>query len=89
MRAIRRQSVDKSFAVKDGDFATAKGSKKTRFLVCVAVAVKREGVAVRDSKDSSKKTLFFTPAEWACFIEGVKNGEFDPVGGVEANLPRL
>ncbi|MFL6124621.1 DUF397 domain-containing protein [Actinophytocola sp.] len=34
---------------------------------CVEVAVGIEGVAVRDSKDSSGPTLQFTPAQWRTF----------------------
>lgn len=44
---------------------------------CVAVAVTGHGVAVRDTKDSSKKTLVFTKSEWNAFVKGVKAGEFD------------
>lgn len=32
---------------------------------------------VRDSKDPDGPTLAFTAAEWAAFIAGVKDGEFD------------
>lgn len=35
---------------------------------------------VRDSKDLNGPQLKFTPAEWAAFIESVKNGEFDLPG---------
>jgi len=36
-------------------------------------------VAVRDGDDPAQSWLVFTPEEWAAFIAGVKNGEFDPV----------
>lgn len=36
-------------------------------------------VAVRDRADPAQSWLVFTPEEWAAFIAGVKNGEFDPV----------
>lgn len=45
-------------------------------------------VAVRDSKDTSKTptTLRFTTKEWAAFINGAKNGEFDvPVNANNAD----
>ena len=54
-------------------------SSITRFLAiktCVAVRI-GDTVDVRDSKDASSPTLQFTKAEWAAFIQGVKNGEFD------------
>ncbi|GAA2858295.1 DUF397 domain-containing protein [Streptosporangium fragile] len=34
-------------------------------------------IAVRDSKDPDGPTLFFTPAEWEAFVNGVKAAEFD------------
>lgn len=34
-------------------------------------------IAVRDSKDPDGPKLFFTPAEWEAFINGVKAEEFD------------
>ncbi|MBB4919174.1 DUF397 domain-containing protein [Streptosporangium saharense] len=33
-------------------------------------------VAVRDSKDPEGPKLFFTPAEWNAFLNGVKAGRF-------------
>jgi hypothetical protein len=38
-------------------------------------------VAVRDSKDRSREPCYFTRQEWAAFLTGVKNGEFDPPVG--------
>jgi hypothetical protein len=36
------------------------------------------GVAVRDSKqDGAGPVLFFTAAEWAAFVAGMRAGEFD------------
>ncbi|WP_329084152.1 MULTISPECIES: DUF397 domain-containing protein [unclassified Streptosporangium] len=34
-------------------------------------------IAVRDSKDPEGPKLFFTPAEWDAFVNGVKADEFD------------
>ena len=34
------------------------------------------GRAVRDSKDPEGPKQFYSAAEWAAFIAGVKNGEF-------------
>ena len=65
----------KRFPVEDGDFKVSK--KTSPFINCVQVAIKPEGIAVRDSKDSAKDTLFFNKTEWQAFIDGVKNGEFD------------
>ena len=45
---------------------------------CVEVAPLPDGgMAVRDSKDPDGPVLTFTAAEWAAFIGGVKDGEFD------------
>lgn len=59
----------------DGDFHKASGTLMRR--VCVMVAHKDGAIAVRDSKDSSKKTLVFNEEEWRVFVQGVKDGEFD------------
>jgi len=45
---------------------------------CVEVAhLARGSVAVRDSKNTHLPTYVFDREEWAAFIAGVKNGEFD------------
>lgn len=45
---------------------------------CVEVAPLPDGGAVvRDTKDRTRDPLMFDAQEWAAFISGVKNGEFD------------
>ncbi len=45
---------------------------------CVEVAnLVDGGRAVRDSKDPAGPALRFTPAEWAAFTAGIRDGEFD------------
>ena len=45
---------------------------------CVEVAhVPEGGVAIRDSKDTTKAAHFYTRDEWSAFLIGAKNGEFD------------
>lgn len=45
---------------------------------CVEVAPLPDGGAVvRDTKDRTREPLTFTGQEWADFVSGVKNGEFD------------
>ncbi|PJE74319.1 MAG: DUF397 domain-containing protein [Candidatus Taylorbacteria bacterium CG10_big_fil_rev_8_21_14_0_10_41_48] len=63
------------FKVSDYDFRKSSWSKNNP-KTCVMVATKRAGVAVRDSKDPNKTTLFFTRSEWNAFLKGAKSGEF-------------
>ena len=44
---------------------------------CVEVAVRADGVGVRDSKDPGGPALEFTAAEWDAFLAGVRDGQFD------------
>ena len=45
---------------------------------CIEVAPLPEGgAAVRDTKDRSQRTLVLAADEWADFLAGVKNGQFD------------
>jgi hypothetical protein len=41
---------------------------------CVEVAVLTEGIALRDSKDTSLAPLRCTSAQWAAFCDGVVSG---------------
>ena len=55
-----------------------KSTRSTQTGNCVEVATNLpDVVAVRDTKDRDGGTLLFTHAEWAAFIGGVRNGEFD------------
>ena len=45
---------------------------------CVEVAYLPGGrVAVRDSRRPAGPALVFTPAEWAAFVGGARDGDFD------------
>ncbi len=84
----KKNLTKKSFSVKDGDFRKASSTLRNFSKdFCVEVAIKPEGVAVRDSKNRTRGTLFFINGEWAAFVKGAMDGEFDPIGGVEQNLP--
>jgi hypothetical protein len=65
------------FGVKDFDFKVSGWCLPKHKHKCVQVAIKPEGVALRDSKDPTKSTLFFDHDEWKAFTQGVKAGDFD------------
>lgn len=44
---------------------------------CVEVASADDGIAMRDSKDQDGPVLRFTRDEWAAFLTGAKEGDFD------------
>ena len=44
---------------------------------CVEIARTPDSVRVRDSKNPGGPILAFTRAEWAAFLDGARNGEFD------------
>ena len=46
---------------------------------CVGVVTENSSVLVVDTKDLDAAALSFTREEWAAFVAGVKNGEFDPI----------
>jgi hypothetical protein len=47
---------------------------------CVEVRAVNGGIRMRDSKDPDGAQLSFSPAEWAAFLAGVRDGEFDDLG---------
>jgi hypothetical protein len=61
------------------DLSTARWRKSTRSGTngCVEVAFVQGEVAVRDSKQHGGPVLVFTAHEWAAFLRGVRDGEFD------------
>lgn len=67
-----------SFRTVDSDFKKSSFTNPGGIInVCVAVAIKPQGVAVRNSNDPTRKTVHFTRDEWTAFIKGVKASEFD------------
>ncbi len=69
--------------MNSSDLAGARWQKSSRSngqAECVEVAFLDGGrVAVRDTKDAGHgPALVFTPGEWAAFVGGVQDGEFDP-----------
>lgn len=74
MESKAKGRYDFKFEVNDQDFKRSGwcGSRPK----CVMVAKTPDGVAVRDSKDDTKTTLFYTHDEWEAFVLGVKNNEF-------------
>lgn len=55
-----------------------KASARTGTATCTEVHMLPDGGAqVRDGKNPDGPVLTFDAAEWAAFLEGVRNGEFD------------
>jgi hypothetical protein len=54
-----------------------KSSRSSGDGQCVEMADLGDVVAVRDSKDPNGPVLLFTPGEWAAFLTGARDGEFD------------
>ncbi len=75
VEGVNMNNSNVPFLVRDDDFRKSSWSKNNP-KTCVLVAKKPEGVALRDSKDPDKKTLFFNHEEWDAFLAGVKGGEF-------------
>ena len=45
---------------------------------CVEIAHLPDGqVAIRNSRHATGPALVFTPGEWAAFVDGAKDGDFD------------
>jgi hypothetical protein len=63
------------------DLSTVSWRKSSRSGAngCVEVAVVGDRVAVRDSKDPGGPVLLFSAHEWAAFLGGVHDGEFDRI----------
>jgi hypothetical protein len=61
------------------DFSVAEWRKSSRSHDngCVEVAFVEDQVALRDSKNPNGPVLVFTAREWAAFLSGVRDGEFD------------
>jgi hypothetical protein len=58
--------------------AWRKSRHSTEERGCVETAFLADGrVAVRDSKDRTGPALIYTRTEWAAFLKGAKDGEFD------------
>jgi len=67
-----------SFPVSDDQFHTSSYTNPGGIITrCVTVARTAQGVAVRDTKDQSKTTLYFRNDEWDAFLKGAKEGQFD------------
>ncbi|HYZ38206.1 MAG TPA: DUF397 domain-containing protein [Pseudonocardiaceae bacterium] len=64
--------------VEDHPTLLFRASSRCSKGACVEVAPLPDGGAVvRDSKDRAREPLSFNADEWADFVSGVKDGEFD------------
>jgi predicted secreted Zn-dependent protease len=63
--------------VSDNNLTWRKSTRSGAAGHCVEVAETPAAVYVRDSKDVTGPMLRFAAPDWAKFIDGVRNGEFD------------
>ncbi len=82
-----QKPIVKTFTVSDEDFKTSTDTNYHKAW-CVEVAIKPQGVAIRDSKNRAGGTLFFTNNEFQAFLNGAKRGEFEVKGRVSRSLKR-
>lgn len=54
-----------------------KAQDSTPFGQCVEIAAASGGIAIRDSKNPDGPVLLYTRDEFATFLHGAQNGEFD------------
>lgn len=66
----------KSSFFKDREFKTPSMCTTGGNFDCVAVAINKNGVAVRSTHDSRKTTATFTHEEWRNFTKAVRGGAF-------------
>jgi len=59
------------------EWRKSKSCPNNATCVEVFVSPKTGLVGVRDGSEPEAGALWFTPAEWRAFIDGVKAGEFD------------
>ncbi|MFC1700884.1 DUF397 domain-containing protein [Patescibacteria group bacterium] len=62
---------------RDKDFKKSSFTFTDAHKACAEVAIKDNTVAVRNSRDLEKNTIYFNFREWDAFIKGVKAGEFN------------
>jgi hypothetical protein len=76
MEAVRPGKI----VLSDGEIAGLswiKAKASTANGACVEIAAASGNIAMRDSKDPAGPVLVYTPAEFAAFLDGARNGEFD------------
>jgi len=54
-----------------------KSSRSATQGVCVEIAQTPTATGIRDSKNPTGGRLTLTPAQWASFLDQIKNGELD------------
>ena len=64
-------------ALERENLTWTKASHSTANGHCIEIASARGNIAIRDSKDPDGLILAFTASEFAAFIDGARNGEFD------------
>jgi hypothetical protein len=54
---------------------------------CVEIALTDDRIVVRDAKDRAGPVLVFTPTERDAFLDGIRDGEFDPASARRRRSP--
>ncbi|MEV6982264.1 DUF397 domain-containing protein [Sphaerisporangium sp. NPDC051017] len=68
-------------AAESADLQWFKARASTSGNGCVEVAhLPDGGVAIRHSRMPNAEVIRYTGHEWDCFLDGVRNGEFDRPG---------
>lgn len=44
---------------------------------CVRIAVNGDAIVLGDTKRPDGPVMFYSRAEWAAFVEGIRQGDFD------------
>jgi hypothetical protein len=60
-----------------GDLPPFRKSSRCESGGCVEVAVTGSEVFMRDAKHADSPILAFSASQWAAFLEGIRNNDFD------------
>jgi hypothetical protein len=82
---------DGKITLSDGEIVAlswVKAKASSHNGACVELAAAAGNIAMRDSKDPAGPVLVYTPAEFAAFLDGARNGEFDSLLSLSGRAAR-